>query len=379
MDVSRSDGPGMAGLQGAPSAPAPDAPIKSDESKMGIGERLNRLSGVETEKNLYAPKQEMGKDAFLKMFMEQLKYQDPMNPVKNDQFSQQMAMFSQLEQQVNTNKNLEKMISQGNNMQIAALQLVGKNITADRSTLYHDKSKATGMTFKVPQDVSELKLEIIDGMGEVVKTFALGPHNQGDVSWKWDGNKENGAPAESGKYNYRVTGKGPDGADMKINTKVDGRVSGVTSSNGIVYLMVGEQKIGLNDVEMIKEAEAKTDAGTPGGVPGAPPLFGAQQALPTASAALPANLAALQKASDGNPAIPTKIPSGPAFEEDDGSGPEPALRQRFANSDGNVTGINRETASSESPESRGTNMDSSKRDDNALEGRMNPLMPLYSR
>jgi len=244
---------------GNPLATPPARPNSANASQMGIGDQLNAMSGVTTEKNVYGEKKSMDKDAFLKMFMEQLKYQDPMKPQNSDQFTQQMAQFSQLEQTLQTNKHLEKMISQQNNMQVAALQLVGKDVTADRSGLYHDKGKISPMSFKLPNDLSDIQLEIIDPAGEKAKVYKIGDRSAGDVTWKWDGMRDNGAPAESGKYSYRIKGKGIDGKEVNINTKVDGRVSGVTSSSGIVYLMIGEQKIALNDVEMIKDPTANKD------------------------------------------------------------------------------------------------------------------------
>ena len=239
-----------------------------NEAQMGIGDQLNRMSGVSAEKNLYAAKNEMGKDAFLKLFMAQLKNQDPLNPVKNEQFGQQLAMFGQLEQQITTNKNLEKMVSQQNNGHLAALQMVGKTITADRGMVYHEKEKSTAISFKLPKDVQELSLEVLGAEDKLVKSYTLGPRNQGEVSWKWDGESSDGMPMESGRYKYRVKAKGMDGLDVPINLKVDGRVTGVTSSQGQVYLVVGEQRIGLSDVEMIKEAE--TAPATVAGAAGAP-------------------------------------------------------------------------------------------------------------
>lgn len=265
--------------------------IKTDERQMSIGEQLNSMAGVSTQKNLYGePKNVMGKDAFLRLFMEQLKYQDPMNPVKNDQFGQQMAAFSQLEQQMNMNKTLEKLVSGQSNQQVAALQLVGKEITADRGALYHEKSKHTAMTFKLPMDVNELKIEIVDPAGEVVKTYALGAREQGDMTWKWDGFNEAGAPVESGRYSYRVAGKGLDGTEVKVNTKVDGRVTGVTSAQGVVFLLVGDQKIGLSDVETIKESQnANTQAASTAPGLAAP---GSAAASPAGGGVVPQQVAA---------------------------------------------------------------------------------------
>jgi flagellar basal-body rod modification protein FlgD len=49
----------------------------------------------------------MGKDAFLKILLTQLRYQNPLEPVKDTDFIAQMAQFSSLEQMQNMNKNLE--------------------------------------------------------------------------------------------------------------------------------------------------------------------------------------------------------------------------------------------------------------------------------
>ncbi len=267
MDLKITKAEPVPGMTGSESPFSKNATQVTERKGQTLGDQLNRMAGVTTEKNLWEEKKnEMGKDAFLKMFMEQLKYQDPMNPVKNEQFSQQMAMFGQLEQQMNTNKNLEKIISQQGNMQIAALQLVGKEITADRAALYHEKNKFSGMSFKVPTDVSELKVEIIDPFGETVRAYNLGAQSQGDINWKWDGNKDNGQPAESGRYVYKLTGKDFDGKPININSKVDGKVTGVTSAQGQVYLLVGDQKIGLSDVEIIKDSAAQGQVQGPNGV-----------------------------------------------------------------------------------------------------------------
>lgn len=276
----------------------------SKASPMSIGDQLNRMVGAaNTDKDLYKKPNEMGKESFLKLFMEQLKYQDPLNPVKNEQFSQQMAMFSQLEQSVNMNKNLEKLLGQQNNMQIAALQLVGKNVLADRGALYHDKVKGiTPFAFKLPQDANEVKVDVLDVNGETVKTYNLGARNQGEVQWKWDGSTDAGPPAESGRYSYRVSGTSGDGSPLSISTKLEGRVSGVTTSNGVVFLLVGDQRIALNEVETIKEgsgaaSENSSSDKNPAGTNPESKIVG--EGISAANAKTLAQLGALQNVGDG--------------------------------------------------------------------------------
>ncbi len=52
----------------------------------------------------------LGMDAFLTMLVAQMQNQDPLSPMEGTEFSTQLAQFSQLEQAMNTNTNLEKLI-----------------------------------------------------------------------------------------------------------------------------------------------------------------------------------------------------------------------------------------------------------------------------
>ena len=65
------------------------------------------------------PKNELGKEDFLKLLVAQLTHQDPTNPMQDTEFVSQLATYSSLEQQMTMNKNLESMIAQ-QSMTIAA-------------------------------------------------------------------------------------------------------------------------------------------------------------------------------------------------------------------------------------------------------------------
>ncbi len=53
---------------------------------------------------------EMGKDTFLQLLVNQLKNQDPLNPVDDKEFLAQMAQFSTLEQMQNLSETMETQI-----------------------------------------------------------------------------------------------------------------------------------------------------------------------------------------------------------------------------------------------------------------------------
>lgn len=72
------------------------------------------------------PVKALDKDAFLRLFIEQLKNQDPMSPQDSNAFMAQMAQFSMLEQLA----NLEKEFSQIKSIQEAseAASLLGREV-----------------------------------------------------------------------------------------------------------------------------------------------------------------------------------------------------------------------------------------------------------
>lgn len=61
------------------------------------------------EKTTVRGNNQIDKDAFLKLLIAQLKYQDPLNPLDNAEFVGQLAMFSALEQVMNINSTLEEL------------------------------------------------------------------------------------------------------------------------------------------------------------------------------------------------------------------------------------------------------------------------------
>lgn len=72
----------------------------------------------------------LGKDDFLKILMTQLQNQDPLNPMKDQDFIAQMATFSSLEQMTNLNSSMEKFINTTVQSQfLQASSMIGRTVT----------------------------------------------------------------------------------------------------------------------------------------------------------------------------------------------------------------------------------------------------------
>ena len=66
-------------------------------------------------------------EMFLQLLTTQLKNQDPTSPMDPSEFTQQLVQFSQVEQQININKNLEAMMAMLKTSQASSnLNYIGK-------------------------------------------------------------------------------------------------------------------------------------------------------------------------------------------------------------------------------------------------------------
>ncbi len=70
--------------------------------------------------------EQLSQNDFIKLFMSQLTYQDPLEPVDNSQFLAQLAQFSSVEQNRAMNEKLDNLLSIGTTFQAASL--VGKSV-----------------------------------------------------------------------------------------------------------------------------------------------------------------------------------------------------------------------------------------------------------
>jgi flagellar basal-body rod modification protein FlgD len=113
-----------------------------------------------------APKKDLDKNAFLQLFCDQLKAQDPLKPMDSSTLTSQMSQFSSLEQLTNINTNLNNLLLFQNSLQnVSATGMIGKRVT-----LANDETHSvTGVVF----DNNKTYLQLDNGnniqLGDVKK------------------------------------------------------------------------------------------------------------------------------------------------------------------------------------------------------------------
>ncbi|MFC3675149.1 flagellar hook assembly protein FlgD [Ferrovibrio xuzhouensis] len=187
-------------------------------------------------------------NTFLTLLTTQLKNQDPTSPMDSKEFTQQLVQFSQVEQSINQNKNLEKLISMfaaqtaSNN-----INFVGKLVDVDSDTVKLATKGDVGFwSYDLPVGATNVKYTITDSTGKVIRsvTSKVDSTAQGRIQVAWDGQDSTGNQMGAGSYKLAVTatdaqGKTVDG--VKVYSR--GYVTSLDTIDGTQYLMVGGQQI----------------------------------------------------------------------------------------------------------------------------------------
>jgi flagellar basal-body rod modification protein FlgD len=87
----------------------------------------NDGNGVAPNTSVSNPAAALGEDAFLKLLVAQLQYQDPMSPSDNQQFIQEQATFSTVEALNDLKSTMTAM--QASDQFAQGVALIGKNVT----------------------------------------------------------------------------------------------------------------------------------------------------------------------------------------------------------------------------------------------------------
>ena len=97
-----------------------------------ISMQSNTAVNKAKEQAASGPSQELDGDAFLMLMLEQLKNQDPMNPMDNSEMLAQQAQFTQLQelQELNESIAANNMIQQANSLVGKTVQIVDPNNTS---------------------------------------------------------------------------------------------------------------------------------------------------------------------------------------------------------------------------------------------------------
>jgi flagellar basal-body rod modification protein FlgD len=235
----------------------------SDVTRERMAKKSGDLSSAKTDEEFRkmlsdksnpqrTPKNTLGKDDFMKLFIAQMQAQDPLNPQDATQMSAQMAQFNSLEQMMNLNKSLDTMIKgQSTDRAVSMVNYVGKEVDIGNGLLKWDKNKLTKSTFEIDQPLANAAVEVRDGSGQIVSQEDLGNLMPGEHNVKWTGKMKDGNTANSGIYNFAIIAKTTDGQEVAVPIKTKVKVTGIDmqAEGGAFFTEVG--KIDIKDIASV--------------------------------------------------------------------------------------------------------------------------------
>jgi len=199
----------------------------------------------------------LGKDDFLRLLVIQLRNQDPLSPVDQNEFISQTAQFTSLEELQNIRKALEAQQTASDIAGLAqAAGFVGRQIQASTASVNFNGSSALSLPFTLGSDAADVQVEIMNSAGQVVRTIHTGARSAGSNSAVWDGKSGSGSPLSPGVYSYRVTAFDPQGKPTGTAAAVSGVVVSVRMKDGQPVFTVNGQAVRLQDVTAILQAAA---------------------------------------------------------------------------------------------------------------------------
>ncbi len=213
-------------------------------------------AGVRTAADEQVQKESTQQADFLLLMTEQIKHQNPLNPLEGKDFLAQLAQFSTVEELTKLNKGFEDLSSSVvSDQSLQAAALIGKSasVVTDSGVLSGDRPIAGSVDLPLP--AGDLTVNYYDQVGQLVHSQALGPRPSGRVDFGWDGIDAGGNRLAEGIYRIEALANLGQGTEA-LSTQMDARIESVSlgaSGGGIKVNLEGVGQVALSDIRLLKD------------------------------------------------------------------------------------------------------------------------------
>ncbi|GLQ05854.1 flagellar hook assembly protein FlgD [Sneathiella chinensis] len=204
-------------------------------------------------------------DDFLTLLTTQLANQDPLSPTDTTEFTNQLVSFTQVEQSIATNQNLEALIqlqsiTQQNNEATILISYLGREIGSNLNiSSLKDGEASWNLDFGAAAD--EVTYEIYDDRGNKVYSLTdSDTTSAGEQVFSWDGTLNSGGQAPEGTYYLVATATTDGGSEVDVSFNFRGLATSVETVNGQPVLMVDGLPIGLGNITSVHTTDTGNDA-----------------------------------------------------------------------------------------------------------------------
>jgi len=199
-------------------------------------------------------------DTFLTLLTTQLQQQDPLDPLKSNEFTDQLVSFTSVEQEITANKNLEKLIGlqQGDKL-TGMVGYLGKDVAVAATDARLENGQAQ-WNYSLGNAADSVKYVIRDAAGRIVRS-GDGEIAPGDHTLEWNGIDDNGNTRGDGVYSLNIIAQTQAGTEVSGTVFVTGKVTSVEATGETPTLTVGGLPRPLSTVITVSEPASKNTSG----------------------------------------------------------------------------------------------------------------------
>ncbi len=198
-------------------------------------------------------------DSFLKILTTQLKNQNPLEPLKTEDFTNQLVLYTQAEQQISTNSKLDQLIALNQNKVTSELLgYVGKTVEVSGNNFYYTKGETNVVKYTLPENARSATIAFYNSENKLVASFDA-EKTKGTHEFTFTGGRApDGTIIDSGTFTTRVTAPDSTGKkNLDVTYSTINRVDGTVRENGKELLTFG--KLNVNPSAVVS---VLNDAGT---------------------------------------------------------------------------------------------------------------------
>ena len=186
---------------------------------------------------------------FLRMLTAQLQNQDPLNPLESTDFAVQLATFSGVEQQVQTNQLLQNLATSFGATDLSqAANLIGGQVRSAAPPVF--SGQPIELAFDVPQSAYGAEFVVRNSAGFEIAREGIAPGTKDGV---WSGLTTSGTPMPAGVYSFAIEVPRADGTVDTIPVESYSHVVEAEARGGQVLLVLeGGASVNFSEISGVK-------------------------------------------------------------------------------------------------------------------------------
>ena len=213
----------------------------SDMTINGVGSAAAKAASHGKDKAL-------SQSDFLSLLVQQMRNQDPTQPMDSSQMVSQLAQIGQVSATQSLQSSFDALSAsmQGNQL-LQASSMVGRNVSVPSEAGQLRDGGLDGAV-NVPDGGGVVLVQVTDADGNVLRTLNLGTPAAGLVPFHWDGKGDDGSKLANATYGLKAQA-----GNAAVGTYVTGKVAGVgmTGADGAYLDVDGFGGVLLSQVAQI--------------------------------------------------------------------------------------------------------------------------------